>query len=204
LNEVVGIKALMTVGLCAAGVLASGCGGEDAPADPAADVRATVERLLTSSDPAICSELVTESFLERARDATGSEARLGCATEIAGRTGSGAEGGRTPRIGQVEISDGEATAELLGSPPVDPELKVALIDEGGTWKLDDVEVVGFDRAAYLRSLREQLALAQAFGSGAQARCRLRLLSRLTEEQLASLATGEEEALAERLNTACER
>jgi hypothetical protein len=93
-------------------------------------IRSTVEKLLTSSDPdEVCAALVTEHYVDSSFGG-----RQGC--ERAAVPGSAADSVSVRSV-QVE-SGGSAGAEAVptGGPSDGETLTVTLVDEGGTWKVD--------------------------------------------------------------------
>ncbi len=145
-------RSTIVASLAALALIAGGCGGEDGkststlPATGAStdtttgtaksstpsdeqQVRSTVERLLTSTDPAqVCEALVTPSYV---KDSFGGP--KGC--ERAAVPGSAA---RSADVGRIEIRPGGASAKAVpkGGPSNGETLTATLSFAGGAWKVD--------------------------------------------------------------------
>jgi hypothetical protein len=146
------------VALLAAGALVlGGCGGDDdgesAPtagvettptvsAPPARQqptdqgpsdeqlIRSAIEAVLASGDPAAaCDQFATEAFV---RMAYGD--RAGCEAALASPGGAA----RSVEVSEIAISGESATAVAVpsGGPSSGERLEVAVVREGGTWKVD--------------------------------------------------------------------
>ena len=110
-----------------------GGGGGDAKAeepnqDSEADLVRTVRRVIGGGEPAaVCGSLVTSRYL---RQAYGNE--QGCRAALGAQNLFGVE------VTQVEIDGARATAdaEPKGGPNKGETIKVELIEEGATWKVD--------------------------------------------------------------------
>jgi len=137
----------LALGLAACGD--SGESDEDA-------ITSTIERSATSTDPAVCGETQTLSFMEQTNSASGKEAEKECEKETE------EEGSNDPeavKVSKVEADSGKATAdvEFEGGTFDNQKLEVGLVEEDGDWKLD--ELTGFARfnaAGFVDSLAEQL------------------------------------------------
>jgi ABC-type glycerol-3-phosphate transport system substrate-binding protein len=136
----------------ALGLAACGGGGES----DEDKITSTIEESATSTDPAICGETQTLNFMEQTNSASGKEAEKECEKETE------KEGSNDPeavKVSKVEADGGKATAdvEFEGGTFDNQKLEVALVEEDGDWKLD--ELTGFARfnaAGFVDSLAEQL------------------------------------------------
>jgi hypothetical protein len=134
------------------GLVACGGGGES-DEDKVVDV---IETSATSTDPADCKELATQSFLEQTEFEQGAAAVKSC-EESAEDTENDPE---SVEVSKVEVDGSAATADVAftGGSFDGQTLSVALVEEDGDWKMD--EITGF--AAF-----DQEKLADAFEKGLQ-------------------------------------
>ncbi|HEX6601744.1 MAG TPA: hypothetical protein VF030_03815 [Solirubrobacterales bacterium] len=117
------------------GLVACG-GGGDSDEDKVVEV---IETSATSSDPADCKELSTHAFLEQTELEEGAAAVESC-EESAEDTSDDPD---SVEVSEVEVDGSEATANVAftGGSFDGQTLTVALVEEGGNWKLN--EVTGF-------------------------------------------------------------
>jgi ABC-type glycerol-3-phosphate transport system substrate-binding protein len=140
---------LILLGL-ALGLVACGGGeGDDAK------IISAIETAATSTDPAVCGETQTLHFMEQTTGTKGKGAEESCEQEA--RSGEGNPD--SVDVSAVESSDGKATANVKfeGGNLDAQTLEVSLVEDGGSWKLDDLTgFADFDAAALIKDLREQL------------------------------------------------
>lgn len=119
--------------LSALGLSACGGGGET-DEEQIADV---IERSATSTDPAICKETQTVAFMEQNSNGEGPEAVKDCEEEAK----EGRDNPESVEVSDVEVEGGKATAvaAFVGGPLDGQSVDLALVEEGGTWKLDEIE-----------------------------------------------------------------
>jgi hypothetical protein len=129
------------------GLVACG-GGGDSDEDKVIEV---IETSATSSDPADCKELSTQAFLEQTELEEGAGAVKSC-EESAEDTSDDPE---SVEVSEVEVDGSAATANVAftGGSFDGQTLTVALVDEDGDWKLN--EITGFAKF-------DQEKLASAF------------------------------------------
>ncbi len=126
--------------LCLVPILAlAGCGGAR---DDAAEIEQAIRTAALVHEPAECAEVATQAFLKQVSGRTGEAALQICEGEAEDPV-SKAESVAVPK---VRVRGSEATAEvaffgLLGSPL--ERRVVALVNEDGRWKLD--EVISYSR-----------------------------------------------------------
>ena len=124
----------------ALGLAACGGGGESAE-DAVVE---TIETSATSTDPADCKALSTQAFMEQTEAVKGSEAVKSCEEEAEEPEGDP----ESVDVSAVEVDGSEATAEVAfnGGNFDGQSLAVALVQEDGDWKLDEVSgFAKFDR-----------------------------------------------------------
>lgn len=129
------------------------CGGGESDEDKIVN---TIETSATSTDPAICGETETLSFMEQSSSGTGKEAEKECEKETE------EEGNSDPdsvNVSKVEIDGGKATAsvEFEGGTFDGQTLEVALVEEDGDWKLNELTgFANFKTAPFIAELSKQL------------------------------------------------
>jgi hypothetical protein len=130
------------------------CGGSsESDEDKVVDV---IETSALSTDPGDCKELATQAFLEQTELEQGSAAVKSC-EESAEETEGDPE---SVDVSKVEVDGSAATADVAftGGNFDGQTLSVALIEEDGDWKMD--EITGFAEF-------DQDKLADAFAEGLQ-------------------------------------
>ena len=134
------------------GLVACG-GGGDSDEDKIVEV---IETSVTSTDPADCKALATQEFLEQTEFSEGPEAAKSC-EEDAGDTSNNPD---SVEVSKVEIDGSEATANVafVGNDFDGQTLSVALVEEDGDWKMN--EITGFAKF-------DQEKLASAFEDALQ-------------------------------------
>jgi len=130
------------------------CGGSsESDEDKVVDV---IETSVTSTDPADCKELATQSFLEQTELEQGAAAVKSC-EESAEDTENDPE---SVEVSKVEVDGSAATADVAftGGSFDGQTLSVALVEEDGDWKMS--EITGFAEF-------DQERLADSFEEGLQ-------------------------------------
>jgi hypothetical protein len=177
----------LSLGLAACG------GGEDSDEDKIAE---TIETAVVSTDPADCEELATLAFLEQTEFEEGSAAVESC-EEGAEETEDDPE---SVEVSEVEIDGSNATANVAfkGSPYDGQVLAIALAEEDGAWKLDQITgFVEFDQDQLAQSFEEGVSSGDDALPAAAASClgdELRGLSRPEIEDL--IFSGDPQPLVE--------
>jgi hypothetical protein len=120
--------------LLSAALIVTACGGGDS--DESRIVEA-IEAAETTVDPANCTELQTQRFNAQVSQQTGKAGTKSCEKEA--KAGEGQA--KAAKVSNISVSDEEATAEVefKGGPLDSQTLEVALVEEDGAWKLDQVE-----------------------------------------------------------------
>lgn len=142
--------ALLALGLAACG--SSGGGGENEEAA----IVSTIEKSATSTNPAICKKTQTQAFMEQTNEGTGPAAVRECEAETR------KEGENDPdsvKVSKVEVNGANATANVKfkGGSLDGQTVEVALVEEGGNWKLDQLTgFADFSSAQIVESVAEQL------------------------------------------------
>ncbi|HET9676464.1 MAG TPA: hypothetical protein VFP21_03045 [Solirubrobacterales bacterium] len=136
----------LTLGLAACG------GGGESDEDK---ITSTIETAATSTDPAVCDETQTLNFMEQTSSSSGKEAEKECEEE----TKSGESNPDSVTVSKVEVDGGNATAdaEFKGGTFDQQTLELALVEEGGDWKLDELTgFAKFDPESLVKAFSEQL------------------------------------------------
>jgi ABC-type glycerol-3-phosphate transport system substrate-binding protein len=135
----------------ALGLAACGGGGES----DEDKITSMIEESATSTDPSICKETQTQAFMEQTSSASGGAAVKECEKE----TKSGESNPDEVNVSEVEADNGKATADVAfkGGAFDKQTVEVALVEENGEWKLDELTgFAKFDSGAFVGELAEQL------------------------------------------------
>jgi hypothetical protein len=114
-----------------------------------------IQTSATGSDPANCTKLSTQSFMEQSSQTEGKEAVKMCEEEVKNPE----DRAESVAVSNVEVEGEEATAEaaVTGGGFDGQALDIALVKEGGQWKLN--EISGFaklDKAKLVESLEKSI------------------------------------------------
>jgi hypothetical protein len=111
------------------------CGGGGSSAED--KITETIETAATTSDPSNCTEIETQRFVEQNSEEKGKAAVKSCEKEAE----AGNEQAEAANVSNVSVNGSKAAAEVEfeGGPLGSQTLEVALVEEGGTWKMDQVE-----------------------------------------------------------------
>ena len=110
------------------------CGGGSSDEDKIAEA---IETTATTADPSNCTEFETQRFNEQNSQQKGKAATKACEEEAE----AGEEKAKSAKVSNVSIDDEKATAEVAfkGGSLALQSLEVALAQEDGDWKLDQIE-----------------------------------------------------------------
>ncbi|MGN6276210.1 MAG: hypothetical protein ACTHNP_09830 [Solirubrobacterales bacterium] len=128
------------------------CGGGESDEEK---ITGTIENAATSTDPAVCGETQTLKFMEQTAGGSGNEAEKECEEE----TKSGENNPESVTVSKVEAEGEKATAnvEFEGGNFDGQTLEVALVKEGGDWKLNEFTgFAKFDPTQLVKVLAEKL------------------------------------------------
>lgn len=126
---------------------ACGSSGEDGQIEEA------IETSATTTDPADCTKLNTQQFMEQTTQESGKAAVKKCEEEAEAE-----EGAESVSVSSVEAGDSSATAEaaLTGGALDGQTLEVKLVKNGEQWQLDEVvKFTEFDRAKLVEYVEEE-------------------------------------------------
>lgn len=144
-------RLLLPLFVLVAALALAACGGSsESDEDKIVDV---IETSATTSDPADCEALTTLAFMEQTEKETGKAAIKSC-EEGAEDT---ADDPDEVTVSEVAVDGSNATADaaFVGGSLDGQTITVALIEEDGDWKLDQLEsFVVFDQQALVDAFRE--------------------------------------------------
>ena len=163
------MRILVPLALLALAALAlTACGGGGGSSDEG-QITETIETAATTSDPSNCTKLETVSFVEQNTEQKGKAAVKACEEEAE----AGEEQAEGAKVSNVDVNGEKATAEVefeggsLGSQTVE----VALVKEGGDWKLDQIEgFANYDGKALGEAFEEEFKENPEELKAEQAKC----------------------------------
>jgi hypothetical protein len=112
------------------------CGGSGSNDED--QIEAAVETSATASDPANCKELETLAFSEQSSGESGKAAIKTCEEEAKDPEGKA----ESVAVSEVEVDGSKATANaaITGGSLEGQTVSIALVEEDGQWKLDQIKV----------------------------------------------------------------
>lgn len=147
-------------------------------------ITSTIENAATSTDPAVCKETQTLAFMEQTSGSSGKEAEKECEEEAK----SGEDQPESVSVTKVKVDGDKATADvefeggnLDGQTP-----EVALVEEDGNWKLNELTgFAKFDPEILINTFAEQIEKEPEI-KPEQATCLIEGLEGLPSSDLESL------------------
>lgn len=165
--------------LAAALLTLTACGGGGSSDED--KITETIEKAATTSDPSNCTELETQRFAEQNSSEKGKAAIEACEKEAE----EGEEQAESVEVSNISVNGSKATAEAafeggsLGSQAVE----IALVEEGGNWKLDYVEgFASFDGKALGEEFEKRFEEEESGLTPAQTKCIVGKISGLGKEE----------------------
>jgi hypothetical protein len=128
-------RLLVPLALLALAVLVvTACGGSGSSAED--EVTEVIEQAATTKDPSNCTELQTLRFTEQNTGEKGKAAIKSCE-----ESANEEEQAEEAKVSNVSVNGEKATAEteFIGGSLGSQTLSVALVEEDGDWKLDQIE-----------------------------------------------------------------
>lgn len=189
------LKYLLTVSALALAALSlAACGGGDSDSDGDEDqISTAIEAAVTRSDPADCTEYMTQAFLEYTESVEGKEAVASCEEDV----GDDSNDPDSVEVSAVEVDGDAATAEVAftGGSFDDQGFAVSLVKEGGNWKLDSIDsFTSFARGSFVDNIEAGFATAEL--TDEQTVCVSESLDAASDEELEAVILDGEEALIE--------
>lgn len=161
-------RILVPLALLALAALAlAACGGGGAGDED--KITETIEKAATTSDPKNCTELETLRFVEQNSQQKGKAAVKACEEEAE----AGEEEAEGANVSHVAVDGEKATAqvEFEGGSLGSQGLEVALVEEGGKWKLDQIEgFANYDGKALGEAFEKQFEEEPGELTPTQAKC----------------------------------
>ena len=117
-------------------------------------VEETIETSATSTDPADCSRLQTQRFMEQTTQESGKAAVKKCEEEAEKE-----EGSESVEVSNVEAEGSSATAEaaLSGGSLDGQAVEVELVKDGDQWKLNEVvKFTKFDNGKFVETFEREI------------------------------------------------
>jgi hypothetical protein len=146
---------LLVLGLAACG---GGGGSSDSSSSGSAEdgeIEVAIEKSVTEKDPSKCTELLTQSFLDQVEEGEGKAALEEC--EASAESGENDPESVTVTNVQIDGSKATADAKFVGSSLGGQTTTIALVKEGGQWKLNRLlGFVNLDTDALAKVFEEQL------------------------------------------------
>ncbi|HKZ14145.1 MAG TPA: hypothetical protein VJL81_09910 [Solirubrobacterales bacterium] len=153
--------------LALAALVLTACGGGGSSDED--KITETIETAATTSDPNNCTELETQRFAEQNSQEKGKAAIKACEEEAE----AGEEEAEGANVSNISVNGSKATAEVefeggsLGS----QSLEVALVEEEGNWKLDQIEgFANYDGKALGEAFEKQFEEEPGELTPEQAKC----------------------------------
>jgi hypothetical protein len=143
--------------LAAAPFLLAACGGDDdgGGSEDEDQITEVIETSVSSDDPADCTELSTQAFVEQTTFETGEAAVAQCEEDAADPT----DDADSVEVSDISVDGEAATANVAftGGTFDGSTVTVSLLKEGDQWKLDSIDdIPEFDRAAFDAAFIEQI------------------------------------------------
>ncbi|HEV7616055.1 MAG TPA: hypothetical protein VGO36_07475 [Solirubrobacterales bacterium] len=142
------ISALLVSALALVACGSSGSGDEE-------KIEEAIETSATASDPANCAKLETLAFSEQSSGESGKAAVEACEEEAKDPEGKA----ESVAVSEVEVDGSKATANaaITGGSLEGQTASIALVEEDGQWKLDQITgFVELDQAQLAKVFEEQL------------------------------------------------
>jgi hypothetical protein len=171
--------------LALAALMLTACGGGSSDEDKIAE---TIETAATTSDPSNCTELETLSFVEQNSQEKGKAAIKACEKEAE----AGEEQAEGAKVSNVSVDGSKATAdaEFEGGSLGSQSLEIALVEEDGDWKLDQIEgFADYDGKALGEAFEKQFEEEPGELESGQAKCISGKIAGLSQEQAEEVFFG---------------
>ncbi len=186
------VLAVLALGIAA-------CGGDSGESDEE-QVEAAIETALTSTDPSACGESRTIGYMEEIGDSTGAEAERECEEAVASRENLPS----SVTVSKIEIDGEEATAEvaLEGGDPDGLVVTIALVEEDGSWKIDEfTDLARLDRDRFTGRIEAEF---ENKGLGpTEVRCLVSKLDELPQDEFEEVALTANRETIEKISGECE-
>jgi hypothetical protein len=129
------------------------CGGGS---DDEGDITDAIQTSVKSTDPADCTKLATQQFVNQTEFSTGEQAIKECQDDAADTS----DDPNSVEVTDIKVDGANATANVAftGGSFGGSTLAVALVKDGDQWKLDKItDIVNLDVATFRQSFGDRLA-----------------------------------------------
>ena len=144
----------LTVMVAALALGLAACGGDDG-GEEEDQISEAIETSVLTTDPADCTRLQTQRFVEQVNFSTGEEAIADCEEDVADTSNDPDE----VDVSEIEVDGDAATADVTFTGGVfdGSTLTVALVKEDDQWKLDEItDIPTLDLESFQESFTSQL------------------------------------------------
>jgi hypothetical protein len=145
------VLALLALGLA---LVLAACGGGGS--DDEGEITDVITTSVKSTDPADCTKLETQRFVEQTEFSTGPAAVTECQQDASDTS----DDPDSVDVADIKVDGDNATANVTftGGSFGGSTLTVALVKDGDQWKLDKItDIVSLDVATFKRSFADRLA-----------------------------------------------
>jgi hypothetical protein len=163
------------------------CGGGDGESDEEKIVEA-IETSATSDDPGDCEALATQAFHEQTQLSQGVQALRDCEEEAREEENDT----ESVEVSKVRVDESSATADVAfsGGTFDGQTLSVALVEEDGDWKLNEVlGFAAFDQEQLVAAFEEALTNGEDAVAPGVASCIAEGLGALSQEETEDVFFG---------------
>ncbi len=181
--------------LCGLALVA--CGGGS---DETGKIEETIETSATTTDPADCKKLETQAFMEQLSQESGRAAVEECEREAEEE-----EGAESVAVSNVEVNGSNATAEaaLTGGTLDGQTVEIALVEEGGQWKLNEVvKFTEFDLGKLVETFKRELSKASSELGPGFAGCFAAALEESDQAEIEGMMFGGEAKVFQEIAESC--
>jgi hypothetical protein len=179
------LRLLVPLTLLALALGLGACGGGESDEDQVVDV---IESAAASTDPADCTALTTQAFMEQAEFSKGAEAVKSCEENAK----DDSDDPESVEVSEVEVDGSDATAVVAftGGTFDGQTLSVGLVQEDGDWKLDELtEFVEFDQDQLGDSFEKELQEGDDSLESALAECFAEAVREISESEAEEIMLG---------------
>lgn len=179
------VLAALTLVACGGG----GAGDED-------QITEVIEKAATTTNPKNCTELETQRFSEQNSQQKGKAAVKACEEEAE----AGEEEAESAKVSNISVDGEKATAqvEFEGGSLGSQALEVALVEEEGNWKLDQIEgFANYDGKALGEAFEKQFEEEPGELTPKQAKCISGKVAELSQDEAETMFfSGSPDAIIE--------
>jgi hypothetical protein len=164
-------------------------------------IEEAIETSATSTDPADCTKLQTQQFMEQTTQESGKAAVTKCEAEAEAE-----EGAESASVSNVEASGSSATAEaaLTGGGLGGQTVEVELVKTGDQWQLNEVvKFTKFDRAKLVEYFKEEFTKASSELPAKIAGCLIEAFQEDSQAEIEELLLSSSTEALEKVAIACQ-